>query len=281
MPIPCFSWGSGARTAILIAACALVLVASDRAIADEHPAWDLQIGVGVASMPDYSGAGASGPRLRAWADGGYRTSNFGTFALDSGSLTVDPELRWDFVDSPDLGFGVLLGYRSGRGDTSPGFTSANSGSARLAGLPTIRGTIDAGVEGHVSVFGVPLFAQIRSATGGPQGTLVTIGAYLPQSLGSDFELTLLPTMTWVDSREMRAFYGISIEGAAKTGFTTYNPPAGWENAALEVVGDWRMGGGWHLLASVAYQRLLGDAATSPLVQTRNQKSAVAAVAWSF
>lgn len=281
MSMSCFPRRVAARITFVGIACGCVLGMDVLAIADEHPNWDLQIGAGVAYMPDYNGARASSPRLRTWADGSYRTPDFGTFAIDSGSLTIDPELRWDFVDKRDLSFGVLLGYRSGRSDSSPSFASANSGSPRLAGLPNIRGSIDAGVEGHVAIFGVPLFAQVRSAISGPQGMLLNVGAYLPQSLGSAFELTLLPTVTWVDSREMRAFYGISAEHSAKTGFAAYNPPAAWENAALEVVGDWRIGIGWHFIASVAYQRLLGNAAASPLVQTRNQASAVAAVAWSF
>lgn len=279
--MPCVVRRVAARITFVGVAFACALGMDDLAIAEEHPDWDLQIGAGIAYLPDYSGARASSPRLRLWGDGAYRTPDFGTFAIDSGSLTIDPELRWDFVDKRDLGFGVLVGYRSGRSDTSPGFASANGGSARLAGQPNIRGSIDAGIEGHVAVFGVPLFAQVRSATSGPQGALVNIGIYLPQSLGSAFELTLLPTVTWANGREMRAFYGVSAEQSTTTGFAAYNPPAGWENAALEAVGDWRIGIGWHLIASVAYQRLLGNAAASPLVQTRNQASALAGIAWSF
>ena len=279
--MPCLARNVVARFAFIGVACTSVLGMNDLVIADEHPSWDLQIGAGVAYMPDYSGASASSPRLRIWADGAYRTQNLGTFAIDSGSLTIDPELRWDFVDTRDLGFGVLLGYRSGRGDSSPGFTSANGGSARLAGLPNISGSIDAGIEGHVAVLGVPLFAQVRSAITGPQGTLANVGMYLPVSLGSEFELTVLPTVTWADGRQMRAFYGVTAEQSATTAFAVYSPSAGWENAALEVAGDWRIGIGWHLIASIAYQRLLGNAAASPLVQTKNQASALAGVAWSF
>ena len=270
-----------AHITLISVACICVLGISDLAIADEHPDWDLQFGAGVAYMPDYSGARASGPRLRIWADGAYRTRDYGTFAIDSGSLTIDPELRWDLVDTRDAGFGLLVGYRSGRVDSAPGFASANSGSAQFAGLPNIRGSIDAGVEGHVSVFGVPLFAQIRSAVSGPQGALINIGLYLPLSPGSSLELTLLPTVTWADGREMRTFYGVTAEQSAASGFAPYSPSAGWENAAVEVVGDWQIGIGWHLIGSLAYQRLLRDAAASPLVQTRNQTSALAGIAWSF
>jgi len=279
--MPCLVRHVAVRFTFIGVACASVVGMNDLVIADEHPSWDLQIGAGVAYMPDYSGAGASNPRLRIWADGAYHTQSFGTFAIDSGSLTIDPELRWDFVDTRDLGFGVLLGYRSGRGDSSPGFTSANGGSARLAGLPNISGSIDAGIEGHVAVLGVPLFAQVRSVTTGPQGTLANAGMYLPLSFGSEFELTVLPTVTWADGRQMRALYGVTAEQSATTAFAVYSPSAGWENAALEVAGDWRIGIGWHLIASIAHQRLLGNAAASPLVQTRNQASALAGVAWSF
>jgi len=270
-----------ARTLVASVACACALGINGPALADEHPDWDLQFGAGIASMPDYSGASASSARLRVWVDGAYRTANFGTFAIDSGSLTIDPELRWDFVDSRELGYGVLVGYRSGRGDSSPSFASANSGSARLSGLPNISGAIDVGLVGHIAVFGVPLFAQVRSAVNGAQGTLVNVGAYLALPLDAAIELTVLPTVTWANGREMRAFYGITAEQSATTGFAAYSPSAGWENAALEVAGDWNIGSGWHLLASVAYQRLLGNAAASPLTQTRNQPSAFAGAAWNF
>ena len=270
-----------ARSMVASLAFACALGSNGLALADEHPVWDLQFGAGVASMPDYSGASASGARLRVWVDGAYRTANLGTFSIDSGSLTIDPELRWDFVDSRDLGLGVLLGYRSGRGDSSPSFASANSGSARLSGLPNISGAIDVGVVGHIAVFGVPLFAQVRSAVSGPQGTLVNVGVYLPLPLDAAVELTVLPTLTWANGREMHAFYRITAEQSTTTGFAAYSPSAGWENAALEVAGDWKIGSGWHLLASVAYQRLLGNAAASPLIQTRNQASAFAGAAWNF
>jgi outer membrane protein len=250
-------------------------------LAEEHADWDLQIGTGVAYLPDYSGAKASSPRLRIWADGAYRSGEYGTFAIDSGSLTIDPEVRWAFLDKPDFSVGLLVGYRSGRNDKNPNFTSANNGSTRLAGLPDIDGTIDAGIAGHVTVLGVPVFAQVRSATRGSQGTLVHVGAYMPIALDPAFELTLLPTATWANGREMRAFYGVTDAQSSSSGFAAYSPNAGWENIALEVSGDWHVSGGWHLLTSIAAQRLLDSAAASPLVQAKTQISAFAGVAWNF
>jgi outer membrane scaffolding protein for murein synthesis (MipA/OmpV family) len=265
----------------LLLACACTFGAIGPAIADEERPWELQLGAGIAYVADYSGSCTSGRRLRLWADGKYRTNNFGTFALDSGSLTIDPEFRWDFVDRPDIGAGVLVGYRFGRTSSNPGLTSTNDGSARLAGVAGVSGAFDAGLAGHAMVFGVPLFAQVRSALSGTQGTLVNVGAFLPVSPVPSVELVFLPTLAWANARQMRAFYGVTIVESAASGFAAHVPGAGWENAAIEMSADWSAGGGLHLIASFAYQRLLDGAASSPIVQTRNQTSALAGIAWSF
>ena len=249
--------------------------------ADNERPWDLQLGAGVAVAPRYSGASESTPRRRLWVDAEYRTTGLGSIAVDSGSLTIDPELRWNLIDGKEAGFGPLVGYRFGRNDTNPGFTSANDGSTHLQGLPTVSSTLDAGVQGHVMVFGVPAFAQARWALSGTQGTLVNVGLYLPLWPEHSFSLTLLPTATWADARQMQALYGVNAQASATTGFATYVPGAGWEKAALEIIPEWKLSISLHFVGSVAYERLLGNAAHSPLVQSRSQVSILSGVTWSF
>jgi MipA family protein len=270
-----------AAVGLLAAASACVFGEAGPAVADQQRPWELQVGTGIAYVSDYSGSSSSGPRLRLWADGTLRTDDFGTFALDSGSLTIDPESRWDMVDRPELGGGVLFGYRFGRTGSDPGLTSTSDGSARLAGLANVSGTFDAGVQGHVKVLGVPVFAQVRSALSGTQGTIVNIGCFLPVLPVPTVEIVFLPTVTWANARQMRAFYGVTSAESAATGFAAYTPRGAWENAAFEASADWSVGGGLHLIGSFAYQRLLSEAAASPLVQTRNQRGALAGLAWSF
>ena len=256
----------------LAALLACVLIARFATAAETERAWDLEMGIGTTSAPDYTGASASSLQLRVWIDGSYRTAALGTFAIDSGSLTIDPELRWEPIGSAVAGVGVLVGYRPGRSDRRPGFASLSGGDAALRGLPQIAAAIDAGVEGHLSAFGLPVFTQARSALNGSQGTLVTLGAYAPLPMGRGDELTLLPTVTWVDARQMRAFYGVAAAQSAASGVPEYRPGSGWENVALEIVGDWRLVNGWHLVASLAYERVIGNAMHSPLVVSKNQFS---------
>jgi outer membrane scaffolding protein for murein synthesis (MipA/OmpV family) len=269
----------GVRRSWVVIAASILLCGG--ALADEGRRWDLTLGAGVASMPQYSGASASHPRLRLWADAEYRTEDLGTFAIDSGSLTIDPELRWNVIDRPAGGFGPLVGYRFGRNDKDPGFTSSSDGSSRLQGLPNVESAVDAGVQGHVLAFGVPVFAQLRSALSGSQGTLLNLGLYMPLLPEGTFGFTVLPTATWADSRQMRALYGVSAQAASSSGFAAYSPSTGWEDVALELIGEWRASKSLHLVGSFAFERLLGDAAASPIVQTRNQLSVLGGVTWSF
>ena len=142
--------------------------------------------------------------------------------------------------------------------------------------------IDAGVTGHLAVLGVPVFAQIRSALSGAQGTLVNLGIYAPLEPAQDFEFTILPTLTWANARQMRALYGVTPAAAMASGFAPYDTGgSAWENAAVEIAGDWRVSGAWHLIATAAYQRLLARVARSPVVQTPNQTSALLGIALHF
>lgn len=242
--------------------------------------WELELGVGVSYEPNYSGADASSPRLLLWASGEYKTQNWGSFALDSGSLTLDPQLRWTFGDDKNYGIGLLLGYRAGRSDSDPSLI-ADNGSDRLRGMGSVGAAIDGGVQGWVAVFGVPVFAQLRSALGGDQGTLGVLGVYLPLELTREFTLTVLPSVTWANDKQMQALYGVTAAQSAASGFTAYSAGAGWQNAALEVDGDWKIAGPWHLVGGVAYRRLLGDAADSPLVQDKSQWSGLIGLSYRF
>ena len=259
--------------------CGFVVATS--AVADEKRDWDLTIGVATAYAPDYSGATATSFRLIVWADGALKTQELGTVNLDSGSLTVAPEVRWDLVDSREASIGPLIGYRSGRNDKNPEFADATDGNGAPRGLPNVSSAFDAGIAGHVTVLGVPFFAQLRSALSGPQGALAILGVYLPVEPAPDVELTILPTVTWANARQMRAFYGVSTTASAASGLEAYNPGGGWENAAIEIATDWHVSGGWHVIGSVAFQRLLGNAARSPIVSTANQTSALLGVAFQF
>ncbi len=258
-----------------------LVTASNPALAADERRWDLQLSSGVEQGPDYEGSRDHATRGRIWADGELRTADLGTFALDSGSLSIPPALRWDLPGSRDFGAGPLVGYREGRSDSNPRKFGGGNGSTSLAGLPEVAGSVDVGLGGHVVWLGVPAFAQVRSALSGLQGTLVIAGLYLPYDPSPEVEFTLLPTLTWANTRQMRAMFGVSAASAASTGLPAYNPAGGWQAATAEAAIDWKVDGPWHVVASVAIERLIGQAARSPLTESATQTSVIVGVSYAL
>ena len=275
------AWLAAALLALGAAPVRAADAAGDFVAAPPARSWQLELGGGASYVPDYSGSSTSSPRALLWASGEYQTESWGKFALDSGSLTISPELRWNFVDGRDAALGLLLGYRSGRSDSKTGSLGSDSGSSSLKGMGSVNFAIDAGVQGHVTVLGVPLFGQLRAALDGDQGTLAILGAYLPFELGDSFQLTVLPSATWANTKQMHAFYGVTPAQSTASGFAAYQVGSGWQTAALELAGDWKIAGPWHAVASIAYQRLLGSAAASPLTLDKNQVSGLLGLSYRF
>jgi outer membrane scaffolding protein for murein synthesis (MipA/OmpV family) len=270
------------RPAPVALACVLAALLACSCCRDARAAGadTLELGAGVEWLPDFPGSHTSSARARVWLDATWHSARAGTFAIDSGSLTLAPALRWSpFDDAAPAGASLLLGWRDGRTDTSPGFASMQDGSDRLRGLPELAGSADLGIEAHVRPFGVPVFGIARHALHGAQGTIVDLGVYAPLKPGSDVELTLLPTLRWADAREMHAWFGIDPAAAAASGRAAYAPGAGLERAAFEAALDVPLAGGWHAVGSLAVARLLGDAAASPLVERRWQPMALLGVTW--
>jgi outer membrane scaffolding protein for murein synthesis (MipA/OmpV family) len=148
-------------------------------------------------------------------------------------------------------------------------------------MGSVSAAVDGGVQGWVAVLGVPVFAQLRAALSGDQGTIGVLGIYMPLELARDFTLTVLPSVTWANGKEMQTFYGVTPAQSAASRFPAYCAGAGWQNAALEIDGGWKIAGPWHLLGGVGYQRLLGNAADSPLVQHKNQWSGLMSLSYRF
>jgi outer membrane scaffolding protein for murein synthesis (MipA/OmpV family) len=73
--------------------------------------------------------------------------------------------------------------------------------------------------------------------------------------------------TWASSRYLQAFYGGSGSGPL--------------NAGVGALASYELGPSWLLLGSVELRRLLGDAASSALTETRDSYYASASVAYRF
>ena len=112
-------------------------------------------------------------------------------------------------------------------------------------------------------------------------TLVIVGVYAPIAWGDRLTLTLLPTIVWADADEAQTYFGVSPEDAAGAGLAAYSVAAGWLRAGCETAIDIKISGGWSVTADLAYTRLLGDAARSPIVESADKLSAGLGLTYEF
>lgn len=90
--------------------------------------------------------------------------------------------------------------------------------------------------------------------------------------------------TWVSGGFNETYYGVTPDDAQKSGLPAFNPGGGLNQLTGWVAGIYRLAPKWYVGAMIYYQRLMGDAAASPIVMqrgTRNQLTYGVGLAYAF
>jgi len=225
---------------------------------EERPAgsdWDVTLGGGAMGVPKFPGGKHYEAQPSVIVDIRYRDI---AFASDGEGIGVN------LLHGKNYRAGVALGYDLGRDQHD---------DARLNGL----GNIDAAPEGKLfaEYFLLPVVfsATLHQAIGGHNGLLGDIGAYIPLPL---FDRKLIvftgPTVTLADAEYMRSYFGVSARQAAATSFRQYTPHGGFKSTGWAATTIYLLDDHWLIESDLAFERLIGDAADSPIVQARSQFS---------
>lgn len=273
--------------AAVLAACLLPLAAIAQAAdpaaspeAADPPAGNglrYAVGLAVIDSPTYAGASAREQKLRLlWSlrYGRFRLSG----ARSSGLLTAPTTEKHsgasaDLIESDRWSLNLGLRFDSGR---KPG------DDPTLAGLPEIRSTLRARLNGGVKLGGgfsssLSYSADLLGRDGGNQ---VGWGLGYTWAPWPAARASVGVGATWADKRHMQTYFGIAPDVALRTGRTAYQPGAGLldvnAGAALRVP----LGGRWTLMGGLALSQLQGRAADSPLTHRAFGATAMVAVAWA-
>lgn len=245
------------------------------ATAPEAPRLMLKTGLGVASAPKYAGS----DELRSFAapslEAAYRTDRLGSFVLGTqGAL-------WLPVQTQALSFGAGLSYDRGRTETDD--EPLRPGSSELAGMGELASTTEGVLMGSLTLANVNTTLAVNRALRdkGHGGTHATLAIKRPIALGHGWTFSPMIGTQWADQKYMQAYFGVTPEQAARTSFSAYRPRAGLRSANLGASLEYAASRRWALNAGVVRQRWLGDAAQSPLVQTREQTIAAAGAAYQW
>jgi MipA family protein len=265
-----------------VSAAALAQTADKK---DKGP-WDVSVGLGVAYAPEYEGASKRAAGVVPDFNASYKTNGYGTFAVGSKARGFS----WTAIDKDEYSFGVSLGFDGGRVDDKDG-GGLRTGSKRLRGMGEIKSSVDYGVFGHVTL-GVPISLQVIKNAGdgkvnsdrkinGSGGTLVELSVEVPWKLTDSINLSFSPNIVWADKKYTQTYFGVTNTQAANSGFRAYSPKGGIKSAGFSVGANYMLTPNWSANLGLSFSRLQGDAAKSPLVQTKNQTSLAAGVAYTF
>jgi len=168
---------------------------------------------------------------------------------------------------------LALGYSFGRDEND---------SPDLAGL----GDIDAGASAnlHLGYNARPFSYSLHLER--PLGDRDT-GAQLHLGIGYDLSfgrrLMLKPGLktTWANARSMQSYFGVTPSQSISSGLPVYEAGAGFKSAGLNLLAIYLMNRHWAGTVTLGADRLLGDAADSPITQDRTQFSAGAGLSYRF
>jgi MipA family protein len=222
---------------------------------DEDPTL---IGLGLRARPAYEGANSNRgelyPVLRVYRGPFFARTTQGK--LEGGAR---------FSPMRGLSVGGQLAFEGGRLADESAFLKAR-------GIPDVDEglSIGAHVEYDMKLGDAPLtaLARLRKHIDSDRGAQADLRVTLGFLDKAGFTAATFGQLTIADRKEMRNYFGVSPQIAASSGLPAYEPDAGPRFISGGVQGGYQLGKGLLLVGSAEVHRMVGDAASSPLVQRK-------------
>lgn len=152
-------------------------------------------------------------------------------------------------------------------------------------LPGVKRSLELGFSGQSWLTSdIRLRAEVRKAISGHKGWVGNISADYVAQQGDDWLFSIGPRLMAGDARFHRAYYAIRPEDTAATDFSAYRPKGGLHSLGLAASYGQQLNRHWGITAYAAYERLIRDAAASPVTRhfgSRHQPSAGIALSYIF
>lgn len=261
------------RGAMLAGAALLTLCAAPAAAQDDDSAddggWIVTVGAGAQAYPKFPGA-----------------DDLGIYPMPIVGLRRAG--RPVPLEAPDEGFGFGLLGEDSPINIGPAVNFQRKRRQQDVGLAVenVGWTVEAG--GFVEAFlgeNFRIRGEARQGINGHRGLVGDLGADLfARSGGGNTVFSIGPRLRWGDNDYMDAYFGVSPEVSIQTPLATYNPGSGIYAVGGTAGLRLDIGGGFAIHGYGRYDRLVGDAADSPIVTqvgSRNQWGGGLGLSYSF
>jgi outer membrane protein len=171
-------------------------------------------------------------------------------------------------EAPDYSFGIPV-VSSGGFSFGPAANIATKRKESDVGAPVgkVKTTIEAGAFTNYEVSkSFYLHAEILKGLGGHKGVVGTLGGDYVWRDGDKYVVSIGPRVLFSDTRYQRAYFGVTPEAALASGLPAYRPSGGIHGVAAATGVSYQFSPRWGLFGYGRAERLVGDAADSPIVR---------------
>lgn len=250
----------------LIAAAALC-PAWSAAVAQDGEDLRVRVGLGAQLRPEFVGA----------------DENAIAPLLDLDFARGSNEFKFE---APDYSFGIPV-VSSGGFSFGPAANLASKRKESDVGAPVgkVSTTFEVGAfAGYELTDSLHLRGEVLKGLGGHEGLVGTIGADQVWRDGDRYVFSVGPRVLLSSGRYQRAYFGVTPAAALATGLPVYEPDGGVHGVAAASGLSYQFNNRFGMFGYARYERLVGDAAKSPIVRelgSRNQLSGGAGLSYTF
>lgn len=172
----------------------------------------------------------------------------------------------------DLQYGLRATVETGR-----------SSEDALPGFDKIKARLNPGAFVNYKLSDrLTLKSALRLGVGdGAQGSVLNLGAAYRVYQAGPVIVTVNASVKYANSSYQQSYFGVSAAQSAASGLKAFQPAAGFNTAQLGVAAGFPLSARVYAFSGVSMQRLLGDAADSPITQKKQQLTGFLGAVYSF
>lgn len=187
----------------------------------------------------------------------------------SGSYAVSPYplIGFEYLRLPN---GFTIGGGDGQGFSArPSFQwrgeRTSQDYAALAGLNDVDAALELGTRISYTAGFVRVHGDVRYGISGHHGVTGEVGVDLVAKPSEEITVSFGPRVSFANGNYMNTYFGVSAAEAGRSPFTAFHAGGGIKSAGVETSLRYQLNEIWALDTGASWNRLVGDAARSPIV----------------